>query len=343
MEDSLGDWLKSRLYTVTALTMSFTLVLILISLLTGVGLIEVLNAFLSSSVGSTNSLLRTLSRTTPLLISTLGLLIAFRSGVWNIGGEGQIVMGVVVSTGICLFLPLPHTLATFSALVVGFMAGGGYGAFAGFLKARWGINEVVITMMQNFVALALLKYLIDRPWNWGIGLYPRTALIPEATRLPFIIKPLNVTFALALALVYVCHLVIEGTVMGYRFRAMGVNPKAAYCYGIDTPALTMISMLLSGGLCGLAGSALVLGQFFRAQAGISGNYGFYSIASAFIAGNKPHLAPLSSLLVAFIYEGTIGLTAIGVPQSLREAIIGMIFLIVLLPKEIDLLKGTDGD
>ncbi|MCK4583740.1 ABC transporter permease, partial [Candidatus Bathyarchaeota archaeon] len=213
-----------------------------------------------------------------------------------------------------------------------------------FLKARWDVNEVVITMMQNFVAFAILQYLIDGPWNWGVGLYPRTAMIPPETRLPFIMSPLNSMFLVALALVAATYILLNRTVLGYEIRATGANKMAAFTNGIDTERLTVLSMLLSGGICGLAGSGLVLGTFFRAQAGISGNYGFYAIASSFIAGNRALLAPLSSLLIALIYEGTLSLVALGIPHRLSEAIVGIVFLVVLLPKAAGWLREVnEGD
>lgn len=337
--DASRGLMRSALFILATLTVTIVVSFSIASIFQGVGFSEMLLLFLRSTVGSTDSLLRTLTRMTPLLISTLGLIVAFRSGVWNIGGEGQIVLGAVVSTGICLFLGLPPPLATLLSLVSAFVAGGAYAAVAGYLKARWGVNEVVITMMQNFVSLALLQYLIDGPWNWGKGLYPRTEMIPEATRLPYIASPLSSAFIIALAIVAVLHFLLNRTVVGYEMRAMGDNREAAYVHGIDVHRLSAVSMMVSGGVCGLAGSGLVLGQFFRAQAGISGNYGFYAIASAFIAGNRASLAPLSSFLIAFIYEGTLALTALGLPHRLCEAIVGVVFIAVLLPRGLKWLGG----
>jgi simple sugar transport system permease protein len=235
-------------------------------------------------------------------------------------------------------------LAIVLSLAGSFLVSGIYGAFAAFLKARWDVNEVVITMMQNFVAFAILQYLIDGPWNWGMGLYPRTAMISPETRLPFIMSPLNSMFLVALALVAATYVLLNRTVLGYEIRAMGANKMAALTNGIDTERLSMLSMLLSGGICGMAGSGLVLGTFFRAQAGISGNYGFYAIASAFIAGNRVLLAPLSSILIALIYEGTLSLTALGIPHRLSEAMVGIVFLVVLLPNAVGWLREVkEGD
>lgn len=338
MKKSLEDLIKPALYTIGILILTLSVTFLISSFLVGISLISIFIFFFNSTIGSLDSFLRTLTRSTPILISTLGLLVAFRSGVWNIGGEGQIVVGVIVTTGICLFLDIPPVLAILLALLASFLSSGAYGALAGLLKARWDVNEVVVTMMQTAVVFALLQYLINGPWNWGVGLYPRTAMIPLGTRLPFIKYPLNITFIIALILTCITYFLLNRTVLGYEMRAVGSNRKAAFCQGINTTRLTILSTLISGGMCGLAGSGLVLGYFFRAQAGISGNYGFYAIAAAFIANNEAILAPFSSLLIAFIYEGTLGLTALGLPHRLGEAIVGIVFIVVLLPKALKWLR-----
>lgn len=335
--------MRSALYITGIIAWTVSAIFVLTSLSLGIDLVEIFALFLGSTIGSLDSILHTLARATPILISTLGLLVAFKSGIWNIGGEGQIVVGAIVTVGTCLFLGLPPPLAIALSLIGSFLASGIYGAFAAFLKARWDVNEVVVTMMQNFVAFAILQYLINGPWNWGVGLYPRTAMIPPETRLPFIMSPLSSMFLVALVLVAATYILLNRTVLGYEIRAMGANKLAAFTNGIDTERLTMLSMLLSGGICGLAGSGLVMGTFFRAQAGISGNYGFYAIASAFIAGNRALLAPLSSLLIALIYEGTLSLTALGIPHRLSEAIVGIVFLVVLLPKAAGWLREVKDD
>jgi ABC-type uncharacterized transport system permease subunit len=293
---------------------------------------DILRFFLASSFGSTDNFLRMLTRTTPLLITSIGLIIAFNTGIWNIGGEGQIIIGVIMSTGICLFLDLPPNASIFLAFLTSFLASGVYAAFAGFLKAKWNVNEVAITMMQNFVVIALLQWLIDDPWNWGVGLYPRTDMIPPETRLPFIYPPLNLTFFVGIALVILMHYMLNRSILGYELQAIGSNIKAAFSQGINTSQLITVSMLISGGICGLAGSSLVLGEYFRAQAGITSNYGFYAIAAALIADNKPMLAPLASLLISIICEGVLGLTALGLPHRLGQVIIGLIYIVVIFPK-----------
>jgi ABC-type uncharacterized transport system permease subunit len=338
--EELEKPIKAAVYNVGLLVVTLGAAFLATSLVVGRGVGEIVWYFVASSVGSADSVLRLLMRATPLLIATLGLLVAFRSGVWNIGGEGQIVLGVIVTTGICLFLPLPPVVAVLLSFVMSFLVSGAYAAVAGFLKARWDVNEIAVTMMQTFVATAVLQYLIDDPWNWGQGLYPRTAKIPVETQLPFLLPPLNSTVLLGGALTLVTYLLLQRTVFGYEVQAMRSNKAAAFSHGIDTARLTVLSMLLSGGLCGLAGTGLVLGEYFRAQAGISGSYGFYAIAAALMAENEASRAPVAALLIAFLSQGALGLIALGVPQRLGEVIIGAVFIVILLPRVVK--KGRSG-
>jgi simple sugar transport system permease protein len=331
-KEAFSDTISSLLYILSALVITLGLSFMISSWLIQKNLGDIIHFFLASSFGSTDNFLRMLTRTTPLLITTLGLIIAFNSGIWNIGGEGQIIIGVIVSTGICLFLDLPPNSSIFLAFLTSFFVSGVYAAFAGFLKAKWNVNEVAITMMQNFVVIALLQWLIDDPWNWGVGLYPRTDMIPLETRLPFIYHSLNLTFFVGITLVILIHYMLNRTILGYELQAIGSNIKAAFSQGINTSKLITVSMLISGGICGLAGSSLVLGEYFRAQAGITSNYGFYAIAAALIADNKPMLAPIASLLISIICEGVLGLAALGLPHRLGQVIIGLIYIVIIFPK-----------
>lgn len=337
--DDQEKTVRAVLYLSSIVLLTLSTVFIISGFLVGLNPLSIFKFFFSTSVGSFDGFLRTLVRTTPLLISTLGLIVAFKCGIWNVGGEGQIVIGIIVTAGIGLFLDLPPIMTIPLAFLGSFLASGAYGTFPGFLKSRWDINEIPITMMQTFVAFALLQYLINGPWNWGVGLYPRTKAIPLEKRLPFIKYPLNVTFLIGLFLVFGIYLLLNRTVLGYEMHATGSNRIAAFNYGINTGRITTLSMLISGGICGLTGTSLVLGEFFRAQAGMSGNYGFYAIAAALIADNRIILAPFSALLIALIYEGILGLTALGLPHQLGEVVIGVVFIAVLWPRAVKWFKG----
>ena len=335
------DALRAALRTVLLSTVTTLLVLIgafvVSSAATGKSIPEITYSFTFATIGSSQGILQVLTKTTPLLISTIGLIVAFRSGFWNIGGEGQIIIGILTTTGTCLFFNLPPFPAIILSFAGSFLVAGAYAALAGFLKAKWGVNEVVITMMQTSVAVAAMQFLVNGPWNWGGGLYPRTEMIPTSMRLPFIADPLNAMLIVAALFTGLAYFFINRTVVGYEMKAMGENTLAALCQGINTSKLAVLTMMISGGLCGLAGTGLVLGEFFRAQEGMSGNYGFYAIAAALMADNQIVLAPFSALLIAVLYEGVLGLAALGIPHRLGEAIVGIVFILAFMPKALNWL------
>ena len=140
---------------------------------------DVLGYFFFSTIGSVSGLLSVLDRTTILLIVAAGLMIAFRCSTWNIGAEGQMAIGIVGALGVSLFLPLPGTLLIVLGFLVSFILGGLWGGIAGFLKAKWEVNEIPITLMQNFVALALLDYMVRGPWRSPEVALGRTPFISE--------------------------------------------------------------------------------------------------------------------------------------------------------------------
>ncbi|MGC8817515.1 MAG: ABC transporter permease [Candidatus Hadarchaeum sp.] len=312
------------------------------SVVSGVDLERSFSTFLTYTVGSHSGILYVLKRTTPLILASLGLAVAFKSGFWNIGAEGQIAIGAIASTGVCLFLGLPDLAAVALAFILSFVITGLYSAVSGYLKVKWDVNDIVVTMMMNFIALALFHYLISGPWFWkqagAVGLYSRTAPIPEGMRFPFISQPLSSAFILAIAFVFIVYFLMKKTVLGYQLRVVGDNPTTALCQGINVKRVFVVGAIISGGLCGLAGMSLVLGEFFRMQAGITGNYGFFAIPIAIFCRNEPLLVPFGSFLVAIIIEGTLALTTLGMPSALSEVLLGVLFLVVFFPELVNWVR-----
>ncbi len=293
---------------------------------------SIFSVFFKTTLFSSSGLLKVLQRTTPLTVAGLGLAVAFNSKFWNIGGEGQIVVGALVVTGICLFLGLPAFILVPLALILSFLIGGAYSGFAGVIKAKWNVNEIPVTIMMNFLAFAILGYLINNPWNWGEGLYARTALIPAATRFPFIIRPLSTTFLLAIILVLVIYVLVKKTIFGYKIRVVGSNYRAAITQGINANKIISLSAFISGGVCALAGAFIVFGGLFRAQDGLSGFYGFYAIVVALLANNKPQYIIFAAFFMAFIIQGVISIVVLGVPRQLGTLVVGIMFVVAISSK-----------
>ena len=291
---------------------------------------DVFSHVLESTVGSEFGFLSVLRRTTYLLVVSLGLAVAFSSGVWNIGGEGQILWGGLLTAAVGLVLVLPIAVMIPLALIASFTAGGLWGALAGFLKARWNVNEIVSTMMLNFVAAATMIQVAGGPLRDPIVLIAQTKMIPEELHFPFLVYPLNVAFLISLALVPVVYVLMRKSVLGYKMRVVGGSSTVATAAGINIARIVVISMFVSGGLCALAGSLLVFGHFFRAQAGMTGLFGFYAIVSTLLGKSRPHLMFFTSLLLSLIITGTESLRILGVPGSFTQLVVGLLFVVTVL-------------
>jgi len=324
-----GD-LNSVLTLVAMVLGLFIISILAVSFVMNLDLGTVFNHVFKSTVGTEFGFLSVLRRTTYLLIVSLGLAVAFSSGVWNIGGEGQILWGAILATAVALLVTLPAPAVILLALIASFMAGALWGLVAGFLKARWNVNEIVSTMMLNFVATATMIQVAGGPLRDPIVLIAQTKMVPEELQFPFIVYPLNIAFLFALALVPAVYVLMHKSVLGYKMRIVGGASTVAAAAGINTGRIVMTSMFVSGGICALAGSMLVFGHFFRAQAAMTGMFGFYAIVSTLLGKSKPELMFFTSLLLSFIITGTESLRVLGVPGSFTQLVVGLMFIAAVL-------------
>ena len=288
----------------------------------------------SSSFGLTE----TLVRTTPLLLTGLGIIISFRSGVLNIGGEGQILIGAIAAAGVALKLEsLPSVVLFPLVLLSGAAAGGIWGGIAGFLKARLNVNEILSTVMLNQIAaqlyLLLIRGILIDPQEvaYGTGV-PQTALVPSAVWLSRLIPGtrLNTGFVLALVLAVAVYVLLMKTTVGYRLRAVGAGPEAAKYAGINVPFYMVLSMFLAGALAGMAGTVEVLGVHHRALEDISAGYGFSAIVAALFGRLHPiGVIPASILFGALILGADMMQRAVSIPAAIVMVIQGFIILFVV--------------
>ena len=288
----------------------------------------------SSSFGITE----TLVRTTPLLLTGLGIIISFRCGVLNIGGEGQILIGAIASAGIALAFPnLPGLFLFPLVLISGALAGGIWGAIAGVLKARLNVNEILSTVMLNQIAaqlyLLLIRGVLIDPQEvaYGTGV-PQTALVPDVVWLTRLIPGarLNTGFILAIVLAILVYYLLMRTTVGYRLRAVGAGPAAAQYAGINVPFYMALSMFLAGGLAGLAGTVEVLGVHHRALEDISAGYGFSAIVAALFGRLHPiGIIPASILFGSLILGADMMQRAVSIPAAIVMVIQGFVILFVV--------------
>ncbi len=296
------------------------------------------SALADGAFGSTFAIAQTLVKATPLLLVGLGICIAFRGGVINIGGEGQIIVGALATTAFTLSLPeAPLIILLPGGLIAAMLAGGLWGGIAGALKARFGVNEILTTIMMNAIAVQLSNFLLRGPMIDPRELVSGTMLaqsarLPELSWLPRLIPQtlLHAGAILALIMAVLVYVLLWRTVLGYRIRAVGLNPDAARYAGIRVPVYQALALLLSGALAGLAGAVEVLGVSHRMMDGVSAGYGFSGIVAALFGKLHPLGAIPASVLFGALLVGADKMQrAVQVPSSLIEALNGLVVLFVV--------------
>jgi general nucleoside transport system permease protein len=280
-----------------------------IILLLGANPIEAYLAMAQGAFGTPNALADSLVKAGPLLFVGVGTCIAYRGGIINIGGEGQLVMGALSGTAIALALPgLPGWLLIPLALTGGFLGGGLWAGIAGVLKARFRVNEVLSTVMLNAIAVQLMNYLLR-----GVLIDPteldKAIRIPQTQRLPFaadlprlVPTRLHLGIAIGAVVAILVYLLLWRTTIGYRIRAIGFNLFASRYAGINVNRYQVLAIFLSGALAGLGGAVEVLGVNHRlftdgSATGFTGNAGFNGIVAALFGG----LHPIGTLPAAFFF------------------------------------------
>ncbi|MBI2882114.1 MAG: ABC transporter permease [Candidatus Tectomicrobia bacterium] len=253
-----------------------------------------------------NSLAEILVRTAPLLLTGLGVAVAFQCGMWNIGAEGQLYVGAVAATGLGIGLVhLPAGLLLPLIVLASVAAGGLYGALPGWLKVRFGANEIIVTIMLNYVAILGSSYLLNNPWKEPSGLVPRSANIVPGAQLPRLVEGtrIHAGILLALAATAVLYVLLQKTILGYRLRAVGCNPQAAHYGGIPVGRTLIVGMALSGALAGLAGMGEISGVHHHLLDDFSPGYGFTGIIVALLGNLHPLGVVAAAALFAALQVG----------------------------------------
>ena len=333
----LLDAMLPVLATLAALSVGAVMLLLL-----GADPLQSYAAMLDGAFGSQNAIADTIVKATPLLLVGLGICIAFRGGVINIGGEGQLIAGAVFGTYIGLSFPdSPAAVVVTGALLGGFVAGAIWGGIPGILKAYYGVNEILSTIMMNAIAIQIMNYLLRGPMIDPVQL-ERASRIPETARLervfdlPRLIPTrLHLGALLAVILAFLVYVFLWRTTIGYRIRAVGLNPEASTYAGINVKRYVVLSLLLSGAFAGLAGAVQVYGVHHfmftdGSAAGFTGSAGFNGIVAALFG----KLHPLGTIPASFIFGallvGANRLQRVSqVPSALITALNGLVVVFVV--------------
>jgi ABC-type uncharacterized transport system permease subunit len=328
------DW-KSG-FVIPALAVFTALVIgAVIILLTGSSFQEMLEAYkalLVGSVGSLRAISATLTEATPLILTGLSVALAFRAGLFNIGGEGQLYIGGMCAvlagfsfTGLPLFIHLPL------AIIAGFIGGAMWGFIPGLLKAKTGAHEVIVTIMLNYISYLLVAYLLKTTLFQREGRNdPISKSVEESAQLPSLLAwidpamKLHLGLFIALGAAWFVWWLLFRTNTGFEFRAVGANPSAARYAGMSVSKVYILVMVIAGGLAGLAGTGQVLGILDRASPGFSAGLGFEGIAVALLGRSNPWGVVGAALLFGGLSAGgqtmqataNVGIDLISVIQAL---------------------------
>ena len=320
----------------TLIALALTAVVIgLLVLLAGVSPIDAFSSLYEGAFGNRESALETLVQATPLILTGLAAAIAFRAGVWNIGGQGQFIAGTIGTWWVYDTMPgLPAPLLFIAMFAGAAVFGAVWATVASALLVRYGTNEILTTVMLNFVIDYMLSWLLSGPWQANNTPYSQTERMVESTFLPrfFDGSRLHLGFAVALAMAAVVHFLVRRTTLGFEFRAIGVNKQAASYKGINVGVAVVGVMAVSGALAGMAGAGELLGLHHRINFEFGEQLvGFTGIIIALVA----RLHPAGVIVVAVAFAGLInGATQMqvgtGIPAALVSVIEGVALVFVLL-------------
>ena len=332
-----GEYAFPILVPVAALAAALLLGAVLLLIL-GVNPLTAYAAMFGGALGTPSGLMQSAVKATPLLLVGLGIVIAFRANVINIGGEGQIIAGALTATWFSVtFSAWPGLVLLPATVLLGFMAGALWGFVPGLLKARLGVNEILSTVMMNAIALQLMNYLLGGPMidpaEVQAGTFiAQSARLPEQVWLGRLVPQtlLHTGILIALALAALVYVFLWRTTPGYRIRAVGLNPDAARYAGIPVPFYQALSLTLAGGFAGLAGVIEVLGVHHRLLEGVTGGYGFSGIVTALFGKLHPLGAIPASFFFGSLLVGADKMQrAVQVPSALIGTLLGLVVLFVV--------------
>jgi simple sugar transport system permease protein len=324
----MRDRLASNLWPVVPVLLSIIATTLLLLVVGGSPSVT-FSALLDGAIGSSDRVFSTLAFWVPLLLCASGLLVTFAAGLWNIGVEGQMIMGALGASWVALKLAAPNPeipgfLILPLEILAAMVAGALWAALAGLLKTRGGVHEIFGGVALNSLAIIATNYLISGPWQppeggtfRGTEPFPSQALFPLYGDTRF--SPLSLLLALVVLLLV--SLSLRSTSWGLRLRALGKNPRSAFLLGVASERETITAMMVCGAAAGLAGSVRVLGWFDSLRQSISGGIGFLAILIVLLAGMRP----LWTLLIALLFSALLtGGTIVQLRTQLKASISGII-------------------
>lgn len=295
---------------------------------------ETLKAFFVAPLSDMNGVSEWLLKASPLILIGCGLAVGFRANVWNIGAEGQLIVGAVAAAGVGLFYPNPDSPLILPLELLAGMAGGmAWAAIPAFLRARMNTNEILVTLMLTYVATLLLSWLVHGPWRDPAGFnYPQTALLPAAAMWPLFSDAyrLNTSIIFTAVAVVLMWLFTDRSFLGYKMSVSGAAPLAARYAGFRESSAVWIGLLAGGAAAGVAGMAEAAGPLGQLSPQISPGYGFAAIIVAFIGRLNAFGIVLGGLLMSLLFLGGEAVQInLQLPEALTRIFQGMLLFFLL--------------
>ncbi|MTI81791.1 MAG: ABC transporter permease [Firmicutes bacterium] len=294
--------------------------------------VQAYSAMFNGGFGSVYGLTETIVKGIPLMLCALGISLAFRMHLWNIGAEGQLYMGTFGATWVALSFPDSPAIFVLPAMVLmGMLCGGIWAMLPAVPRAYLGVNEIITTLMLNYVAILWVDYLVMGPWKDPDGFnFPLTAQFSDAATLPtFGDTRIHAGLLFAIAIAIIIYFAMKRTRWGYEVRVIGRSQSAAKYAGMNIPKNIIIILVLSGAVSGLAGMAEVSGLMGRLQQGFSPGYGYTGIIIAWLAKLHPGAIIIVSILFGGLQAGGFSLQSSGVPAAMVSMLQGTILFFVL--------------
>ncbi|MEH7492855.1 ABC transporter permease [Neobacillus niacini] len=334
LQRKLQQLLSSLVQPLTAVLIGLLTGAVAISLV-GASVLETYKVMWDGAFGNFYFVTATLARATPIIFIGLGLAIAFRAGVFNMGAEGQMVLGAVSAALAALYVPGPGIIKILSALAAGFLAGGLWSLLAGWMETRFKVQLLISTLLLNYVAVLFAGYLVSEPFQdkSGSAALAQTPMIDQMAWLPKLFQGMSVHmgFVIAIVLAIILFIILRFTSLGYEVRMLGYNPFFAEYGGINKIKVLLFSMFFSGGIAGLAGTVEVLGSQYRYVEGsltVPG-YAWTGLMAALLANSNPIGTAVAAILLAALQTGAMGMERnTEVPLEIASVIQGVLILFV---------------
>jgi len=336
--------LRRILPQIIAILMAF-LAGAIVLLITGYSPLEAYSALMMGAFGDVFGIGQTFTQATPIIFTALAFLFAFKCGLFNIGAEGQLLVGGFAAALVGIsFDGMPTFIHAFMALLAGALAGGLWAFIPAMLKAKLGAHEVITTMMLSYVAFYVTGYMVNYPYK-APGWVAQTVAIAPSAELPRILQPtqLSASIFLAAILVGLTHYTLQKTTFGYEVRATGLNPTAAESGGISIKRGMILALVISGAMAGLGGAGEVMGVHRRFIEGFSPGYGWDGLAVALVGGLHPVGVLLAAVLFGALRSGGMVMNRVtGVPLDIVFILQALVILFVAAPMLIRYLLKRGG-